>query len=120
MRGQDLVEVLQRLKEQCRLPRTIRVDNSPEFTSKRLDQWSYLNRLELDFSRPGKPTDNAFIEAFKGRFRNSCLNENWFLSLEDARGKVESWRNNYNGEPPHSSLGNQSPCEFAVHSQIAD
>ena len=81
-----------RLMEQRRLPRTIRVDNGPEFTSKRLDQWAYLNGVALDFSRPGKPTDNAFIEAFNGRFRQECLNENWFLSLEDAEEKVESWR----------------------------
>ena len=70
----EAVEVLQRLMEQRRLPRTIRVDNGPEFTSKRLDQWSYLNEVELDFSRPGKPTDNAFIEAFHGRFQQECLN----------------------------------------------
>ena len=108
IRGQDVVEVLQRLKEQRRLPRTIRVDNGPEFTSKRLDQLTYLNGVELDFSRHGKPTDNAFIESFNGRFRQECLNENWFLSLEDARKKVESWRNHYNGERPHSALGNLS------------
>ncbi len=60
--------------EQRRLPRTIRVDNGPEFTSKRLDQWSYLNEVELDFSRPGKPTDNDFIEVFHGRFQQECLN----------------------------------------------
>ena len=62
----------------------------------------------MDFSRPGKPTDNAFIEAFNGRFRQECLNENWFLSLEDAVEKVESWRRHYNGEGPHSALGNVS------------
>ena len=104
----------------ARLPRTIRVDNGPEFTSKRLDQWAYLNGVELDFSRPGKPTDNAFIEAFNGRFRQECLNENWFLPLEDAEEKVESWRRYYNGERPHSALGNLSPREFAVVAEIAD
>jgi len=120
IRGQDVVAVLQSLKEQRRLPRTIRVDNGPEFTSKCLDQWSYLNGVELDFSRPGKPTDNAFIESFNGRFRQECLNENWFLSLEDAEEKVESWRRHYNGERPHSALGNLSPREFAVLAEIAD
>ena len=118
--GQDVVDVLQRLKEQRRLPRTIRVDNGPEFTSKRLDLWACLSEVELDFSRPGKPTDNAFIESFNGRFRQECLNENWFLSLEDAREKVETWRNHYNGERPHSALGNLSPREFAVLAEIAD
>ena len=120
IRGQDVVEVLQCLREQRRLPRTIRVDNGPEFTSKRLDQWAYLNGVELDFSRPGKPTDNAYIESFNGRFRQECLNENWFLSLEDAVEKVESWRNHYNGERPHSALGNLSPREFAVLAEIGD
>ena len=70
---------------------------------KRLDQWAYLNRVELDFSRPGKPTDNAFIEVFNGLFRQECLNEKWFLSLEDAVEKVESWGRYYNRERPHGS-----------------
>ena len=100
--------------QQHRMPKAIRVDNGPEFTSKRLDQWAYLNGVELDFSRPGKPTDNAFIEAFNGRFRQECLNENWFLSLEDAEEKVESWRRHYNGERPHSALGNLSPREVVA------
>ena len=114
------MEVLQRLMEQRRLPRTIWVDNGPEFTSKRLDQWAYLNGVKLDFSRPGKPTDNALIEAFNGRFWPECLNENWFLSLEDAEEKVETWRRHYNGERPHSTLGNLSLREFAILAEIGD
>ena len=90
------------------------MDNGSEFTSKPLDQWAYLNGVQLHFSRPGKPTDNAFIEAFNGRFRQECLNENWFLFLEDAAEKVESWRRHYNDERPHSALGNLSPLEFAA------
>ena len=81
---------------------------------------AYPDGVELDFSRPGKPTDNAFMESFNGRFRQECLNENWFLSLEDAREKVESWRNYYNGERPHIALGNLSPREFAVLAEIGD
>ena len=100
--GQGVVEVLHQLMQRHRLPKSIRVDNGPEFTSKCLDQWAYLNGVALDFSRPGKPTDNAFIESFNGRLRQECLNENWFLSLEDASEKVESWRRHYNGERPHS------------------
>ena len=76
IKGEAVVEVLKRLMARRRLSRTIRVDNGAEFTSKRLDQWAYLNGVELDFSRPGKPMDNAFIEAFNGRFRQECLNEN--------------------------------------------
>ena len=83
-------------------------------------RWAYLNGVELDFSRPGKPTDNAFIESFNGRFRQECLNENWFLSLEDAEEKVESWRRYYNGERPHSALGNLSPREFVALATTAD
>ncbi len=74
----------------------------------------------MDFSRPEKPTDNAFIEAFNERFRQERLNENWFLSLEDAEEKVESWRTHYNGERPHSALGNLSPREFAALAETAD
>ena len=110
--GHRVVEVLQRISQDRSLPRTIRVDNGPEFISKVLDQWAYLNRVELDFSRPGKPTDNAFIEAFNGRLRQECLNENWFLSLDDAREKVAAWREEYNKRRPHSALGNLSPEEF--------
>jgi putative transposase len=111
--GHRVVEVLQLLSKGRSLPRTIRVDNGPEFISKALDQWAYLNGVELDFSRPGKPTDNAFIEAFNGRLREECLNESWFLSLEDARDKVESWREEYNKCRPHGALGNLSPVEYA-------
>lgn len=110
--GHRVVEVLQRLRDGRDLPKTIRVDNGPEFISKVLDQWAYLNGVELDFSRPGKPTDNAFIEAFNGHLREECLNENWFLSLEDTRDKVGAWREEYNRWRPHSALGNMSPEEF--------
>jgi putative transposase len=95
--GQRLVDVLAQLGEERLLPRTIRVDNGPEFISKLLDQWVYLNGVELDFSRPGKHTDNGLIEAFNGRLRQECLNESWFLSLEDTREKVETWRQEYIG-----------------------
>jgi len=111
--SQRVVEVLMKLKEERGLPRTIRVDNGPEFTSKILDQWAYLNRVELDFIRPGKPMDNGLIEAFNGRLRQECLNESWFLSLEDARDKIESWRQEYNRERPHGALGNLAPLKYA-------
>ena len=90
------------------------------FTSQRLDQWAYLNGVKLDFSRPGKPTDNAFVEMFNGRFRQERLNENWFLSLEEAEENVESCRRYYNGERPHSALGNLFSGEFAALAETAD
>jgi len=89
------------------------VDNGPEFISKELDQWAYMKRVELDYSRRGKPTDNAFIEAFNSRFRQECLNEHWFLSIEDAYRKIDAWKNEYNSERPHSALDYRTPNEFA-------
>ena len=114
MGGQRVAEVLARLALQGRKPQTIAMDNGPEFTSKRLDQWAYLNGVELDFSRPGKPTDNAMIEAFNARLREECLNESWFLSLEDTGEKIEGWRRHYNGERPHGALENLARQAFAL------
>ncbi|KPM30205.1 Integrase catalytic subunit [Croceitalea dokdonensis DOKDO 023] len=94
------------------VPKRIKVDNGSEFISKILDKWAYENEVELDFSRPGKPTDNPFIESFNGSFRDECLNANWFFSLEDAQEKFDIWREDYNGFRPHSSLGDMSPNEF--------
>ena len=91
----------------------LRSDNGPEFISKRLDFWAYENSVALDFSRPGKPADNAIIESFHGRLRDECLSVNWFLSLEDARSKIKTWKKDYNEFRPHSSLGNKTPSEFA-------
>jgi len=108
-----VVEVLTRLSKQRDLPKRIQVDNGPEFISKRLDQWAYFNGVELDFIRPGKPTDNGIIEAFNGRLRQECLNESWFLSLDDARQKVEAWRQEYNKIRPYGALGNVSPLVYA-------
>jgi putative transposase len=113
----EVVEALTRIGMNRRLPKTIRVDNGTEFTSKILDQWAYINQVTLDFSRPGKPMDNAFIESFNGRVRAECLNENWFLSLDDAKTKVEDWRQDYNNHRPHSALGNLAPREFAESRQ---
>jgi len=112
--GDRVAEVLDRIGRSRSLPERIRVDNGTEFTSKRLDQWAYSNGVQLEFSRRGKPTDNGLIESFNGRLRAECLNENWFLSLDDARSKVESWRRHYNGERPHSALGYLAPEEFAA------
>jgi len=113
VRSVDVIGVLEGVAGEHGLPESIRVDNGPEFISRELDCWAYWNRVKLDFSRPGKPTDNALIESFNGRFRQECLNEHWFLSLDDARQKVEAWRRDYNERRPHSSLGNVTPSEFA-------
>ena len=119
IRGIDVVGVLGRVVAEHGLPRMIQVDNGPEFISKDLDLWAYWNRVKLDFSRPGKPTDNATIESFNARFRQECLNEHWFLSLADAREKIEAWREDYNHERPHGSLGNATPASFAARHRPA-
>lgn len=93
--------------------KSIRIDSGPEFTSKVLDQWAYLNGVELGFIRPVKPTDNALIEAFNRRFSEECLNESWFLFLGSVQEKEEEWRQHYNRERPHGFLGNVSPVEYA-------
>jgi putative transposase len=113
LRGHDVVEVLDLLKATRGVPKTICVDNGSEFISKVMDKWAYENKVTLSFSRPGKPTDNALVESFNGSFRDECLNVNWFLSLEDAKMKVEAWRKDYNDFRPHSSLGNMTPSAFA-------
>ena len=108
-RGADVVATLERIASVYGRPKRIRVDNGPEFISKELDLWAWLHSVELDFSRPGKPTDNAFAESFNGKFRSECLNAYWFLSLDDARLKCEAWRKDYNEVRPHSAIGNQTP-----------
>ena len=113
VRSMDVIRALERVVNEHGLPEAIRVDNGPEFISRDLDCWAYWNKVKLDFSRPGKPTDNAHIESFNARFRLECLNEHWFLSLEDARKKIESWREDYNHHRPHSSLDNLTPVAFA-------
>lgn len=87
---------MDRLKILHGLPRVITVDHGPKFTSRALDEWAYRNKVKLDFTRPGKPTDNAYIESFNGKFRLDCLNQNWFTSLEDAQSKIEARRKDYN------------------------
>jgi putative transposase len=115
-RGGDVVEILERVSRQLGYPKTIRLDNGPEFISKELDLWAFMHDVTLDFSRPGKPTDNAFIESLNGKFRAECLNANWFLSLDEARRKCEAWRRDYNEERPHSAIGNKAPIELVKRS----
>ncbi len=111
--GVRVVRVLDRLAETRGLPLEIVLDNGPEMISKTLDEWAWRNGVRLNFIEPGKPTQNAFIESFNGRFRYECLNENWFLDLEDAREIIEAWRIDYNTKRPHSALGYATPEEFA-------
>lgn len=108
-RGEDVVQTLEQTCARVGYPKTIRVDQGSEFISRDLDLWAYARGVTLDFSRPGKPTDNAFIEAFNGRFRAECLNAHWFLTLADAREKLEAWRRYYNEDRPRGAIGNIPP-----------
>lgn len=112
--GGRVVRVLEQLRQRRGVPERIRVDNGTEFTSRVADQWADEQGVELHFIEPGKPTQNAPIESFNGKFRDECLNENWFMSLEEARMKIEAWRKDYNQVRPHSALGYQTPEEFAA------
>jgi len=114
--GADVVRVLEGVCKEVGFPATIRVDQGSEFVSRDLDLWAYQRGVTLDFSRPGKPTDNAFIESFNGKFRAECLNEHWFMTLDDARRKCEAWRRDYNEERPHSAIGNKVPIELVDRS----
>lgn len=116
--GDDVVEVLERLRRAGWQPARIFCDNGSEFAGRLLDLWAYHHQVTLEFSRPGKPTDNAHIESFNGTFRNECLNTHWFSTLEDARMKIEAWRQHYNASRPHKALGYLTSLEFkAKHSK---
>jgi len=110
--GQRVVRALDRLADTKGLPESIRMDNGPEFISKVLDEWAHRNGVTLDFIRPGKPTENPYAESFHGRFRDECLNENYFLDMQEAKDKIEEWRIEYNTFRPHSSLDYKTPEEF--------
>lgn len=119
-RGEDVVRTLDEACSEVGFPKTIRVDQGTEFVSRDLDLWAYQRGVTLDFSRPGKPTDNAFIEAFNGKFRQECLNAHWFMSLADAREKMETWRRFYNEDRPHSAIGYNVPAALRDHTGVAD
>jgi putative transposase len=117
--GLRVVQVLERVVQERGRPETIQVDNGPEFISRVVDQWAYANGVELHFIDPGKPVQNAFIESFNGKFRDECLSQSWYTSLEDARQIIDAWRMDYNTVRPHSSLGYRTPAEYAVAARPA-
>lgn len=111
--GSDVALILDSIASIRGYPKAIVCDNGSEFTSKAMDKWAYDHGVNLSFIEPGKPTQNAYIESFNGKFRDECLNEKLFFNLEDAREKLERWRLDYNMNRPHSSLGQATPNEFA-------
>jgi putative transposase len=113
-KSMDVIATLRRAIAKRGKPRTLRCDNGSEFTSTEFDQWAYWNNITIDFSRPGKPTDNAHVESFNGRVRQELLNSSWFDTIEQARREAGAWRRDYNEIRPHRSLGNKSPKEFVL------
>ena len=106
IRGDQVVTIPTQLAVRHGVPERIQTDNGSEFAGRAFDKWAYEQGVTLDFSRPGRPTDNPFIESFNSLFRDECLNTHWFLSLDDAREKIESWRVEYSDFRSHSALGN--------------
>ena len=113
LKSEKLVRFFNDLKRQRKLPEMIVCDNGPELTSQNLDIWAYQNKVKLKFIQPGKPTQNAYVESFNGKFRDECLNQHWFLNIDHARKEIEEWRKDYNEYRPHRSLNMKTPNEFA-------
>jgi putative transposase len=113
LKGEDVVRVLNRVGVRRGAPKWLFCDNGSEFTSQAMDLWAYQQGVRIDFSRPGKPTDNAHVESFNGTFRAECLDAHWFATLTEARQVIEAWRREYNESRPHRALGERTPNEFA-------
>ncbi len=110
--GKRLARFLDELARRRGLPETLVMDNGPELTSRAMFEWSQRSGVGLHFIEPGKPVQNAFVESFNGRFRDECLNEEWFTDLAHARVLIEAWRVHYNTARPHSALGYQTPAAY--------
>ncbi|GMV49554.1 MAG: hypothetical protein AMXMBFR67_10970 [Nitrospira sp.] len=119
MSGRSVAAALDRVLGDGPGPRSITVDHGTEFQSRALEDWAYRRSVQLDFIRPGKPVENAFIESFNGRLRDECLNVHQFASLAEAQLIIELWRVDYNQRRPHSSLGHLTPEEFVQQRQVS-
>jgi putative transposase len=113
LKGKDAVAVLNEIRRERRTPRVLFCDNGSEFTSQILDLWAYHSGVRIDFSRPGKPTDNAYVESFNGTFRAECLDTHLFATLTEAKQAIQEWRREYNESRPHRALGERTPNELA-------
>ena len=118
--GRSVVDALEAVSAERPLPRAITVDHGTEFTSNALDEWAYRRGVTLDFIRPGKPVENAFIESFNGRLRDECLNVHSFVDLAHAQALLDAWRHDYNHQRPHGALGHLTPSEYVERSQQQD
>ncbi len=115
--GHSVSAALDRVADRLGVPISITIDHGTEFMSKALEDWAWQRGVKLDFIRPGKPNENAYIESFNGRLRDECLNVTQFISINDAQKQIEAWRCDYNDRRPHSSLRNLTPSEFAQYGQ---
>ena len=120
IRSKDVGEVLDAAIRRRSAPSSITCDNGTEFTSRYFDAWAYFRKIDLDFIRPGKPVENAFIESFNGRFRDECLNQGWFTDLADAQAAMAAWKEDYNESRPHTSLGGLAPQEYVAQLLAGD
>lgn len=125
LNGESVLGMLEELIRERGKPEVILSDNGTEFTSNRVTRWQKERRISWEYIEPGKPYQNGSIESFNGKLRDECLNEHWFMSLEEAKEIIEKWRKHYNGQRPHSSLGGLTPNELASQlkmksSSIAD
>ena len=116
--GARVARVLEELRASRGLPERIMTDNGPEFTGRVMDAWAYAREVKLHFIQPGKPMQNGYIESFNGKFRDECLNENWFVDLPDVRQITKGYQAHYNQERPHSALGNLTPMEFVAQVEL--
>jgi putative transposase len=115
--GERVTRVLDAIVWKVGLPKTITVDNGPEFISRALDRWAYRHSVTLHFIQPGKPTQNGHVESFNGRFRDECLSQAYFPTLARARAEIELWRLDYNEHRPHSAIGNETPSAFGARAR---
>lgn len=116
--GGYVARVLEQIGQFRGLPHAVRTDQGPEFTSRALDQWAYSHGIDLKLIAAGKPTQNAYIESFNGKFRDECLNDHHFTTIAHARELIGAWRRDYNEVRPHSALGRIPPAEFAARHRL--
>lgn len=114
-KGEYVTAALDRIKQERGTPEIMKTDNGSEFAGRVMDRWACNNVVKIDFSRPGKPTGDAKFESFTGRLRQECLNANWFMSLGDAKSKIEDWRVFYDQVRPHSAIEWMTPEEYALN-----
>jgi putative transposase len=120
MRAENVVAICNRLVACHGAPVRVFVDNGSEFSGRLFDLWAYHHKVRIDFSRPGKPTDNCFVETFNGSLRDECLKVYWFETLDDAKVKIDAWRQDYNESRPHQALKELTPLAFARQARLAE